>query len=50
MEEKIKKGFDFRALGILLGILVVVISIAWVAIINLSKDDKKTGEDISWIG
>ena len=50
MGEKIKKGFDFRALGIFLGILIVVIPITWMAIKSLLKDDKKTGEDISWIG
>jgi len=50
MGEKIKKGFDFRALGVFFGILIVVIPITWMAITNLLKDDNKTSEDTSWIG
>ena len=44
-----EKGFDFGTLGIIIGVLIVVVSIVWVALMTLSNDDK-SGEGITWVG
>jgi hypothetical protein len=44
-----KKKPGFGTLGILLGIAVAVISIAWVAFAGFSRG-KQTGNDVTWVG
>jgi len=40
---------SFGKLGIVLGILVVVVSIVWVTILSLGKDNY-SGNEITWVG
>ena len=49
MKGEIGKSCNFGVLGIILGVLVVVLSIVWVAIMILSNDDK-SGEEVTWVG
>jgi hypothetical protein len=44
-----KKKMGFGTLGIVLGVMVVIVSIVWVAMINLTRDDH-TGNDVTWVG
>jgi len=46
--EDEKHGFDFGTIGIGLGLLVVVLAIATVAVIKFIRRDR--GDDITWVG
>ncbi len=49
VNEKMKGRINFSTVGIALGILVVVVSIIWVAILNLGRN-KYSGNEIMWVG
>lgn len=36
-------------LGIALGVLVVIVSVVWVALVSLGRD-KYSGNEITWVG
>jgi hypothetical protein len=40
---------DFGKLGVVMGVLVVIASIVWVTMLNLSRNDR-AGNDITWVG
>ena len=40
---------NFGTLGMVMGVLVVIASIVWVTMLNLSRDDH-AGNDITWVG
>ena len=48
MEGEKGKKFNFRTIGIIVGILVVLISIVWVTVVNWF--DKDTSNDVTWVG
>ena len=50
MKEEMEKGFDLETWGIILAALIVIVSIVWIAILNLSKDDDGLGKNITWVG
>ena len=47
--DKAKKRVRFGTLGIVLGIMVVIVSIVWVAIINVCRHDQ-CGNEVTWVG
>jgi hypothetical protein len=44
-----KKKMGFGTLGIAVGVLVVIVSIIWVAMINLGREDRG-GNEVTWVG
>ncbi|MFC1528779.1 hypothetical protein ACFL5B_02615 [Candidatus Latescibacterota bacterium] len=50
MKSKEEKGFDFGVLGIALGVLFVIASVVWIIILNISRDDDRSGVGITWVG
>ncbi len=44
------QSFDYGALGIVVGILLVIATIVWVTMLSLSSDDDKSSEFITWVG
>lgn len=49
MDGKMLKKMNFGTMGVVMGILVVIASIVWVAVLSLSRDDR-AGNDITWVG
>ena len=49
MDWKIPKKMNYGTLGMVMGALVVIASIVWVAVLNLSRNDR-SGNDITWVG
>ena len=39
MTEEMEKGFDLETWGIILAVFIVIVSIVWITILNLSEDD-----------
>ena len=50
MKEEMEKGFDLETWGIIFSVFIVIVSIVWIAILNMSKDDDKSGKDLTWVG
>ncbi len=46
---KMKEKMNVSTLGVALGVLVVIVSVVWVAILSLGRD-KYTGNEITWVG
>ena len=44
-----KKKVNFGTLGVAIGIVVVIISIVWVTIASLCRDDRG-GNEVTWVG
>jgi hypothetical protein len=44
-----KGKFKYSTLGVVLGIIVIVLSIVWVTVMNLYRDDPDAN-DITWVG
>ncbi|MHB9027404.1 MAG: hypothetical protein ACYC9O_01405 [Candidatus Latescibacterota bacterium] len=49
LNGKLKIKMNFGTLGIVLGVLVVVVSIVWVTILSLGRDEY-SGNEITWVG
>lgn len=50
MKEAKEYGLDYGSLGIIVGVMLVIMSIVWVARMTLSRGDEKSGEGITWVG
>lgn len=48
MEDKKKSGFDYGAMGIVVGVIIVILSIVVVTIMRFNDD--RFSEDITWVG
>ena len=50
MKGKKGKGFDYGFFGFGLGVLFVIASVVWIILINMSRDDDRSGVGITWVG
>jgi len=50
VKEENKNDFDYGAVGIVVGILLVIATIVWVTMLSLSRDDDTSAEGITWVG
>ncbi len=48
MGNEKKKRFDFGTFGIIVAILIIILSIVWVTVANLYKDDNL--KEVTWVG
>lgn len=47
---KKEKKVNFRAIGLVLGLIILVISILWIVIVNLYGGIDKDIEEVTWVG
>ena len=47
--DKAKSKVKFGTLGIVLGVMVVIVSIVWVAMISICRHDH-CGNEVTWVG
>ena len=50
MNEETEKDVDYGALGVILGVILVVLSVIMVAMISFSHDEDKSGDGVTWVG